>query len=60
MNILVIDCGIKNSQLRALLKHNVRLTIVDTRYNFLQEVFDKKYNGIFISNGPGNPEASKM
>ena len=58
LNILVIDCGIKNSQLRALLKHNVRLTIVDTEYNFLQEVFDKKYNGIFISNGPGNPEAS--
>ena len=28
LNILVIDCGIKNSQLRALLKRNVQLTFV--------------------------------
>ena len=54
-NILVIDCGIKNSQLRALLRYKVQLTIVSTEYNFICEVFQKKYDGIFISNGPGNP-----
>ena len=58
LNILVIDCGIKNSQLRGLLKFNVQLTIVDTEYYFLKEVLDSKYDGIFISNGPGNPESS--
>ena len=58
LNILVIDCGIKNSQIRALLKHNVQLTIVDTNYNFINKVFNNKYDGIFISNGPGNPTSS--
>ena len=58
LNILVIDCGIKNSQIRALLKHNVQLTIVDTNYNFINKVFNNKYDGIFISNGPGNPKSS--
>jgi carbamoyl-phosphate synthase / aspartate carbamoyltransferase len=58
LNILVIDCGIKNSQLRALLKRNVQLTVVDTYYKFVEEVFLKKYDGIFLSNGPGNPTDS--
>ena len=58
LNILVIDCGIKNSQLRGLLKYGVQLTIVDTNYHFVSEVLDNKYDGIFISNGPGNPETS--
>ena len=55
---MVIDCGIKNSQLRDLLKYNVQLTIVNTKYNFIEEVNDKKYDGIFISNGPGDPTNS--
>ena len=59
LNILVIDCGIKNSQLRALLKHNIQLTVVDLNYNFANEVLDNKFNGIFISNGPGDPKYSK-
>ena len=58
INILVIDCGIKNSQLRTLLRDNVQLTIVDTNYYFLDEVTRNKYNGIFISNGPGDPRSS--
>lgn len=58
LNILVIDCGIKNSQIRSLLKRNVQLTIVNTKYEFVKEVFEGQYNGIFISNGPGNPKQS--
>ena len=58
LNILVIDCGIKNSQLRDLLKYNIQLTVVDTKYNFVHEVSRGVYDGIFISNGPGNPETS--
>ena len=58
LNILVIDCGIKNSQLRGLLKHNVQLTVVNTEYIFLNEVLNKEYDGIFISNGPGDPTTS--
>ena len=58
LNILVIDCGIKNSQLRDLLKYNIQLTVVSTKYNFVHEVSKGVYDGIFISNGPGNPETS--
>ena len=58
LNILVIDCGIKNSQLRGLLKYNVQLTVVDTQYYFIDEVLNKHYDGIFLSNGPGNPTTS--
>ena len=59
LNILVIDCGIKNSQLRALLKYNAQLTIVDTNYSLIvEDVLKKEYDGIFISNGPGNPTKS--
>ena len=56
LNILVIDCGIKNSQLRALLKQNIQLTVVNLNYNFVDEVFENRYNGIFLSNGPGDPK----
>lgn len=59
LNILVIDCGIKNSQIRSLLKRNVQLSIVNVEYNFIDEVFEGEYDGIFISNGPGNPVNSK-
>ena len=60
LNILVIDCGIKNSQLRGLLKHQVQLTVVNTEYRFLEEVQKGEYNGIFISNGPGDPRSSYL
>jgi carbamoyl-phosphate synthase / aspartate carbamoyltransferase len=60
LNILVIDCGIKNSQLRGLLKHNVQLTVINTEYRFIDEVFNKNYDGIFISNGPGDPRTSSF
>ena len=58
LNILVIDCGIKNSQIRSLLKFNVQLTIVDINHYFIDEVLNKCYDGIFISNGPGDPTTS--
>ena len=60
LNILVVDCGIKNSQLRELLKYNVQLTLVDANYDFTPEAYNKKYDGIFISNGPGDPRNSEL
>jgi carbamoyl-phosphate synthase / aspartate carbamoyltransferase len=58
LNILVIDCGIKNSQLRALLKHNVQLTVVGPNFNFFDGTALIEYHGIFLSNGPGDPTVS--
>jgi carbamoyl-phosphate synthase / aspartate carbamoyltransferase len=58
LNILVIDCGIKNSQLRALLKYNVQLTVVSPNFNFFDGTKLIEYHGIFLSNGPGDPTVS--
>ena len=60
LNILVIDCGIKNSQLRGLLRRQIQLTVVNTEYRFLEEVQNGVYQGIFISNGPGDPRSSHL
>lgn len=49
--IIVIDCGIKENILRSLQEFPVRLKRVPHDYDFSEEAFD----GIFISNGPGDP-----
>lgn len=57
IKVLVIDCGIKNNQLRLLLKRgNVELIIVPYDFDFTYPQPDLQYNRLFISNGPGNPE----
>ena len=62
--VLFFDCGAKNSQLRALLDRNIPvyrvpfdyfINIIKKSVDDLKELLDK-YCGIFISNGPGNPE----
>lgn len=49
--ILLVDCGCKNNIIRSLLERDVTLTRVPANHDFLGEEFD----GIVISNGPGNP-----
>ena len=52
--IIVIDCGIKNNIIRKLLNYkDIYLKIVP--YNYIINK-DEKYDGIFISNGPGDPK----
>lgn len=50
--ILLIDCGVKNNIIRHFLKRGVTLIRVPWDYDFSTE----KYDGLFISNGPGNPK----
>jgi carbamoyl-phosphate synthase small subunit len=49
---VVIDCGCKNSIVRELLQRNVSVIRVPWNYDFLSLDFD----GILISNGPGDPK----
>lgn len=51
-SVVVIDCGCKNSIIRALLARGVTVIRVPWNYNFLNEEFD----GVLISNGPGDPK----
>ncbi len=50
--IVAVDCGMKMNILRCLEKYDVTIQHVPHNYNYLKDDFD----GIFISNGPGNPE----
>lgn len=50
--IVAIDCGMKENILRSLQKFPVRIKRVPFDYDFTNEPFD----GVFISNGPGDPE----
>ena len=50
--VVLVDCGVKHNILRCLVKRDVELIRVPWNYDF--NVLD--YDGLFISNGPGNPE----
>jgi carbamoyl-phosphate synthase small subunit len=49
--IAVLDCGIKNNIIRELLSYDTKLII----YPFNADVTTAPYDGLLISNGPGNP-----
>jgi carbamoyl-phosphate synthase small subunit len=50
--ILLIDCGVKYSIIRNLLEWDTLVIRVPWDYNFL----DENYDGLFITNGPGDPK----
>jgi carbamoyl-phosphate synthase small subunit len=53
--IIAIDCGMKENIIRNLLNFPIRVKRVPHDYDFSAEEFD----GIFISNGPGDPTHCK-
>ncbi len=53
--VVLIDCGVKNNIIRNLIKRNLEVLRVPYDYNFLNE----KYDGLLISNGPGDPKMCK-
>lgn len=55
ITILAIDCGLKYNQIRCLIKRNAKVVVVPWDYKF----DSKDYDGLFISNGPGDPEVCK-
>ncbi len=53
-HIVVIDCGMKYNILRCLLKRGAKVTVVPSDYDFTT----LDYDGLFLTNGPGDPEQS--
>lgn len=51
-HVVLVDCGTKYNIIRCLLRRGVRLTVVPWDYDFN----NMDYDGLFISNGPGNPD----
>lgn len=50
--VVLLDCGVKENIIRCLLRRGVEIARVPWNYDFSGMDFD----GVFISNGPGNPD----
>jgi carbamoyl-phosphate synthase small subunit len=57
-HVVVIDYGIKQNILRKLVDHGARLTVMPSTAT-LEQILERKPDGIFLSNGPGDPDAVK-
>ncbi|KAG5305502.1 carbamoyl-phosphate synthase [Histoplasma capsulatum G186AR] len=54
IRVLCVDVGMKYNQLRCLLSRGVEVLVVPWDYDF-PSLAGKEYDGLFLSNGPGNP-----
>ncbi|ORY65375.1 uncharacterized protein BCR38DRAFT_432593 [Pseudomassariella vexata] len=54
VRVLCLDVGMKYNQLRCFLKRGVEVLVCPWDYDFSTDA-GKEYDGLFISNGPGDP-----
>lgn len=59
-HILVVDCGIKNNQLRELRRRAERLIVVPWNTPLEPIETENQCDAIFISNGPGDPAMAQV
>ena len=52
--IVLIDCGVKKNIIRSLLARGVRVITVPWNYDIFS--LDEKFDGVVVSNGPGDPK----
>ena len=52
IKVVLVDCGVKHNIIRCLLKRDVTVIRVPWNYDFT----NMEYDGLFISNGPGDPD----
>ena len=50
--VVLVDCGVKANIIRCLIRRGIEVVRVPWDYDFNQLEFD----GLFLANGPGNPE----
>jgi len=53
VKVIAVDCGMKYNIIRQLVQRGAELTVVPWNYPFADEMH--KYDGLFLSNGPGDP-----
>ncbi|KAI9756901.1 MAG: hypothetical protein M4579_003655 [Chaenotheca gracillima] len=54
VRVLCVDVGLKYNQIRCLLRRGVEVQVVPWDYSF-PHLAGAEYDGLFISNGPGDP-----
>ncbi|KAI6183142.1 CAD protein [Aphelenchoides bicaudatus] len=52
--VLAVDCGLKYNQIRCMVRRNCQLTVVP--FDAPIDELIRDHDGLFISNGPGDPE----
>lgn len=60
--VICVDCGMKNNIIRNFLDRNITVIRVPWNYDFTKEKIQGKkikFDGIFLSNGPGDPATLK-
>ncbi|MBN1490184.1 MAG: glutamine-hydrolyzing carbamoyl-phosphate synthase small subunit [Phycisphaerae bacterium] len=55
LNVVAIDCGMKQNILRNLVEAGCRVTVAPPHLD-ASEILARKPDGVFVSNGPGDPE----
>ncbi len=53
--VVLVDCGVKHNIIRCLTRRGVKVVLVPWDYDFNS----MDYDGLFISNGPGNPDMAE-
>ncbi|XP_069989210.1 multifunctional protein CAD isoform X7 [Penaeus vannamei] len=56
VRIMAVDCGLKYNQIRCLVKRGAKVTLVP--WNHILD--SAQYDGLFLSNGPGDPQMCKQ
>lgn len=56
--IVLIDCGDKENIIRSFVKRGAKVIVVPWDFNPIKEGL--KFNGVMVSNGPGDPKAAKQ
>ncbi|GAA5980116.1 hypothetical protein JCM10908_001541 [Rhodotorula pacifica] len=54
LRVICVDVGMKYNQIRCFTKRGVELKVVPYDYNYLSSS-EEPFDGLFISNGPGDP-----
>jgi len=57
IKIMGVDCGMKYNMIRLLVDRGCELTVVPWDHPFAADMH--KYDGVFLSNGPGDPTSCK-
>lgn len=52
--VALIDCGIKHNIIRSFLERGV--TVIRLPWDYDLSTLKEKYDGVFVSNGPGDPQ----
>jgi carbamoyl-phosphate synthase/aspartate carbamoyltransferase len=58
LRVVAIDVGMKFNQIRCFTKRGVEVKVVPWNYDFLR--YSDPFDGLFISNGPGDPATVKQ